>query len=56
MGHWTSFCLQIFLSTKIVIKGKENIIDNKKFFIAASHQSMFETFFYKQFLILQFLF
>ena len=45
MGHWTSFCLQIFLSTKIIIKGKENIIKNKKFFIAASHQSMFETFF-----------
>ena len=45
MGYWTSFCLQIFLSTKINIKGKENIIENKKFFIAASHQSMFETFF-----------
>ena len=45
MGYWMSFCLQIFLSTKIVIKGKENIIKNKKFFIAASHQSMFETFF-----------
>ena len=45
MGYWTSFCLQIFLSTKIIIKGKENIINNKKFFIAASHQSMFETFF-----------
>jgi 1-acyl-sn-glycerol-3-phosphate acyltransferase len=45
MGYWTSFCLQIFLSTKILIKGKENIIENKKFFIAASHQSMFETFF-----------
>ena len=45
MGHWTSFCLQIFLSTKIVIKGRENIIKNKKFFIAASHQSMFEAFF-----------
>ena len=45
MGYWTSLCLQIFLSTKIVIKGKENIIKNKKFFIAASHQSMFETFF-----------
>ena len=35
----------IFLSTKIIIKGKENIINNDKFFIAASHQSMFETFF-----------
>jgi 1-acyl-sn-glycerol-3-phosphate acyltransferase len=45
MGHWTSLCLQIFLSTKIVIKGKENITQNKKFFIASSHQSMFETFF-----------
>ena len=45
MGYWTSFCLQFFLSTKIIIKGKENIIANKKFFIASSHQSMFETFF-----------
>ena len=45
MGHWTGFCLKIFLSTKIIIKGKENIIDNEKFFIAASHQSMFETFY-----------
>ena len=45
MGHWASFCLQIFLSTKIIIKGKENIINNKKFFIASSHQSIFETFF-----------
>ena len=45
MGYWTSLCLQIFLSTKIIIKGKENIIKNKKFFIASSHQSMFETFF-----------
>ena len=45
MGYWSSFCLQFFLLTKIIIKGKENIIKNKKFFIAASHQSMFETFF-----------
>ena len=45
MGHWSGLCLKIFLSTKITIKGKENIIQNKKFFIAASHQSMFETFF-----------
>ena len=45
MGHWTAFCLKIFLSTKIFIKGKENIIKDKKFFIAASHQSIFETFF-----------
>ena len=45
MGYWTSFCLKIFLSTKIIIKGKENIINNEKFFIASSHQSMFETFY-----------
>jgi len=45
MGYWTLLCLRVFLSTKIIIKGKENIIQNKKFFIAASHQSMFETFF-----------
>ena len=45
MGYWTSFCVQFFLSTRIIIKGRENIIKNKKFFIAASHQSMFETFF-----------
>ena len=45
MGYWASFCLKIFLSTKIIIKGKENIINDKKFFIAASHQSIFETFF-----------
>ena len=45
MGYWASFCLHIFLLTKIIIKGKENIIKDKKFFIAASHQSMFETFF-----------
>jgi len=45
MGYWASFCLKLFLSTKLVIKGRENIINNRKFFIAASHQSMFETFF-----------
>ena len=45
MGYWASFCLRVFLSTKIIIKGKENINNTKKFFIAASHQSMFETFF-----------
>ena len=45
MGYWSGFCLKFFLSTKITIKGKENINLNQKFFIAASHQSMFETFF-----------
>ena len=45
MGYWAGFCLRIFLSVKIIIKGKENIITDQKFFIAASHQSMFETFY-----------
>ena len=45
MGYWSSFCLRTFLSTKIIIKGKENLVKNSKFFIASSHQSMFETFF-----------
>ena len=45
MGYWASFCLKFFLSTKLIVKGRENIINSKKFFIASSHQSMFETFF-----------
>ena len=45
MGWWSGFCLKLILLTKIEIIGKENIIKNEKFFIAASHQSMFETFF-----------
>ena len=45
MGYWTELCLKFFLATKIEVKGKENIIQNEKFFIASSHQSMFETFY-----------
>ena len=45
MGQWSKICLKLFLSTKIIIKGKENIINDENFFIASSHQSMFETFF-----------
>ena len=45
MGYWTSFCLRLMLSVKILIKGEENIIKDEKFFIASSHQSMFETFY-----------
>ena len=44
-GYWSSFCLKIFYSTSIVIKGKENIINDESYIIACSHQSMFETFF-----------
>ena len=45
MGLWTEICLKKILSTEIIVKGKENILKDQKFFIAASHQSMFETFF-----------
>ncbi len=33
MGYWTELNLRFFLSTKIEIKGRENIIQNEKFFI-----------------------
>jgi len=45
MGYWSKISLKIFLSTNIILKGKGNLITNEKFFIAASHQSMFETFY-----------
>ena len=45
LGIWSKFCLEVFLSTKVVIKGKEKILNNEKFFIASAHQSQFETFF-----------
>ena len=45
MGYWTGICLRFVLSVKILVKGEENIIKEDKFFIAASHQSMFETFY-----------
>ena len=45
MGYWSGFCLRTILSVEIKILGKENVIVNNKFFIAASHQSMFETFY-----------
>ena len=45
LGFWSKLCLQIFLSTKVIVKGKEKILKDKKFFIASAHQSQFETFF-----------
>ncbi len=45
LGYWIQFCLYLFLSVKIEIRGKENIPKNKNFFIASLHQSLFETFF-----------
>ena len=44
-GYWVKFCVQVILSTKIEIIGLENIDNSKKFFVACTHQSAFETFF-----------
>ena len=40
-----TLCIQNLLQTKIIVKGKDNIIKKDKFFIACSHQSMFEIFY-----------
>ena len=45
LGKWSKLCLKFFLLTEINIIGKENILSNKKFFIACTHQSAFETFY-----------
>ena len=45
LGYWTSFCLKYIMLTKIEIKGIDNISSNQKYFVASSHQSVFETFF-----------
>ncbi len=45
LGKWIRFCLYVFLSVKIKIKGVENIPKNTPYFIASLHQSLFETFF-----------
>ncbi len=45
LGYWTSFCLKYIMATKIEVKGTENIINHKKYFVVCSHQSIFETFF-----------
>ena len=45
LGYWTGFCLKYIMGTKIEIKGIENILSNQKYFVASSHQSIFETFF-----------
>ena len=56
MGHWAALCLKAFMSVKIEILGEENIIKDHKFFIAASHQSMFETFYLQTIFNSQYLF
>ena len=45
LGYWTLFCLKFIMATKIEVKGMENILNNQKYFVVCSHQSIFETFF-----------
>ncbi len=45
LGYWIKFCLYLFLSVKVEVKGMENIPKDIPFFIASLHQSLFETFF-----------
>ena len=45
LGYWSSFCLKYIMATKIEVKCKENLINNQKYFVVSSHQSIFETFF-----------
>ena len=45
LGHWSVFCVTFLLGNKINIVGKENVIKDENFFVACSHQSIFETFF-----------
>jgi len=45
VGFWAAFCLRYLMSTKIEVKGTENIINDHKYFVVCTHQSVFETFF-----------
>ena len=44
-GYWTGFCLKYIMGTKIEVRGIKNVSINQKYFVASSHQSIFETFF-----------
>ena len=44
-GYWASICLKLFMSVNIIVTGKENLKLDKKFFVACTHQSIFETFY-----------
>jgi 1-acyl-sn-glycerol-3-phosphate acyltransferase len=44
LAHYIIFILRIFLKTKVIFHGLENLKKVDKFFVASAHQSMFETF------------
>ena len=56
MGYWAEFCLRIFLSVKIIIKGKENIVTDQKFLLLPPTSLCLKHFTYKLFSIHQYLF
>ena len=44
LANYIVLILKIFLNTKVIFSGLENLKKTKKFFVASAHQSMFETF------------
>ena len=44
LANYIILILKLFLNTKVIFHGLENLNKTEKFFIASSHQSMFETF------------
>ena len=44
LAYYIILILRLFLNTKVVFHGLENLRKVKKFFVASAHQSMFETF------------
>mgnify|MGYP003977559657 CR=1 FL=1 len=44
LAYYIILILRLFLNTKVVFHGLENLKKVEKFFIASAHQSMFETF------------
>ena len=44
LAYYIILILKLFLNTKVIFHGLDNIRNVKKFFIASAHQSMFETF------------
>ena len=44
LAYYIILILRLFLNTKVIFHGRENLKKVKNFFIASAHQSMFETF------------
>ena len=44
LAHYIILILKIFLNTKVIFHGLENLKKVEKFFVASAHQSEFETF------------